>query len=191
MLRKFISFIFPYIKPVLRISLTLFYDSKYLRGRHFDETCEGWIWTIKGVWFQKILGFNRRVPWPISPFSTISDVNNIIFHVDDLNNFQSPGCYFQNFAARIVIGEGSYIAPNVGIITANHDINNLSSHLPGEDVIIGNRCWIGMNSVILPGVRLGDRTIVGAGSVVTRSFPDGNCIIAGVPAKVIKSLSSS
>lgn len=45
-----------------------------------------------------------------------------------------------------------------------------------------------MNAVILPGVHLGDHTIVGAGSVVTRSFPEGNIIIAGVPAKKIKDL---
>lgn len=45
-----------------------------------------------------------------------------------------------------------------------------------------------MNSVILPGVILGDRTIVGAGSVVNKSFPEGNVIIAGVPAKIVKHL---
>jgi acetyltransferase-like isoleucine patch superfamily enzyme len=60
--------------------------------------------------------------------------------------------------------------------------------LPGKDVIIGKKCWIGMNSVILPGVCLGDHTIVGAGSVVTKSFPDGNCIIAGNPARIIRVL---
>jgi len=50
---------------------------------------------------------------------------------------------------------------------------------------LGERCWIGMNSIILPGVRLGDGTIVGAGSVVTHSFPGGQVMIAGNPAKII------
>ena len=45
-----------------------------------------------------------------------------------------------------------------------------------------------MNSVVLPGVHLGNNTIVGAGSVVTKSFMDGNCIIAGNPARIIKRL---
>ena len=45
-----------------------------------------------------------------------------------------------------------------------------------------------MNSVILPGVTLGEHTVVGAGSVVTKSFPDGHCVIAGNPAIIIRSL---
>lgn len=54
--------------------------------------------------------------------------------------------------------------------------------------MIGRNCWIGMNAVILPGVKLGDYTIVGAGAVVTHSFPEGYCVIGGVPAKKIKDL---
>ena len=45
-----------------------------------------------------------------------------------------------------------------------------------------------MNSVVMPGVTLGPRTIVGAGAIVTKSFPEGYCIIAGIPAKKIKDL---
>lgn len=50
---------------------------------------------------------------------------------------------------------------------------------------IGNDCFIGIRSIILPGVTLGDQTIVGAGSVVTKSFPEGHVVIAGNPAKVL------
>ena len=53
-------------------------------------------------------------------------------------------------------------------------------------MFIDDYCWVGQRTVIIPGVRLGKRTIVGAISVVTKSFPDGYCVIAGNPAKVIK-----
>ena len=60
--------------------------------------------------------------------------------------------------------------------------------MDARDVIIGEKCWIGMNCVVLPGVTLGDHTIVGAGAVVTKSFKDGYCVIAGNPAKKIKDI---
>ena len=53
---------------------------------------------------------------------------------------------------------------------------------------IGDYSWRGMNSVITAGVELGPRTIVAAGAVVTKSFPEGFCVLAGVPAKKIKDL---
>lgn len=177
-----------FVRKMFIFLLSFFYDKKYLRGKYFEEFDMGFKWALKGIIYQKIFRFNSNIPWPMSPFSFIFEPKNLEFHVDDLNNFQSFGCYFQNFKAKIVIGKGSYIAPNVGIITANHDIYNLDKHDSGKDVIIGNNCWIGMNSVILPGVVLGDRTIVGAGSVVTKSFEEGNCVIAGNPAKIIKKL---
>lgn len=77
-------------------------------------------------------------------------------------------------------------ANNVGTITENHNFLDLDRHLPGKDIIIGDRCWIGMKRVVLPGVILGEGTIVGAGAIVTKSFIDGNCVVAGNPAKVIK-----
>lgn len=176
------------IRVMLKSFFSLFYKKKYLNGKWFDYYFGGFNWALKGILYQKILRFNAHIPWPVSPLTYIFRSENIFFHIDDLNNFQSPGCYFQNFKGKIYIGKGTYIGPNVGIITANHDIYNLDKHEEGKDVIIGKNCWIGMNSIILPGVVLGDKTIVGAGSVVTKSFPEGNVVLAGNPARVIKNL---
>ena len=165
------------------------YDKKYLTSRWFYSKwhgigAQGWEWVLKEISLGK-LRQGRKVVWPSSPLCTIVGEGNIYFDPDDLNNFQSPGCYFQ-CAGDIILGRGTYIGPNVGIITSNHDISDLNKHLAPQNVVIGENCWIGMNSVILPGVRLGNRTIVGAGSIVTKSFLEGNCIIAGNPAKIIK-----
>lgn len=59
-----------------------------------------------------------------------------------------------------------------------------------KEVVIGNDVWIGTRVIILPGVTIGDHSIIGAGAVVTKSFPDYS-IIGGVPAKLIKSRISS
>lgn len=166
----------------------LFYSREYLRGRWFDERAMGWKWMWRGLLFQKLMGFNRHLPWPCSPHVTVSNPRNIVFDPDDLNNFHSFGVYYQNFAGRIVLGKGTYIAPNVGIITSNHVPGRLDEHLPGKDVVLGEGCWIGMNAVLLPGVALGANTVVGAGAVVTKSFPEGDLVIAGNPARPIRSL---
>lgn len=80
----------------------------------------------------------------------------------------------------IYIGDDSMITAGVTILT--HD------HCRGikADTIIGKDCFIGVRSMILPGVHIGNGVIVGAGSVVTKDVPD-NCIVVGNPAKVIKS----
>lgn len=163
--------------------LRLFYDKKYLSGKYFDyPSFMGHRYAWKFFVFQKFFRYNANIKWPVSPYSIISCSNNIEFDPDDMQNFWHYGCYYQNFSAKIIIGKGTYIAPNVGLITANHDKSNLDEHDSGQDITIGENCWIGMNSVILPGVTLGDRTIVGAGSIVTKSFLEGNCIIVGNPA---------
>lgn len=170
------------------------YDRKYLSGNYFSGkyggiTAVGWRWAVYDGLSRIFLGTNRGVPYPISPKMCLVNPRDIHFCVDDLNNFQSPGNYYQAAqGAKIVIGKGCWIAPNVGLITTNHDINNPENHVRGRDIILGEKCWIGMNSVILPGTVLGSHTTVGAGSVVTHSFPDGFCVIAGNPAKMISSI---
>lgn len=177
------------VTPVLRAVASIWFDKRYLRGRYFDCSLTGWGWAARGVLLQKFLGFNRHVPWPISPANAVDDPSGVIFHPDDLNNFMHHGCYYSNVGGgKIVIGKGTLIAPNVGIITTNHRIDDVARHDEPRDVIIGERCWIGMNAVILPGVRLGDNTVVAAGAVVSRSCPDGWCVLAGVPARPVRSI---
>ena len=79
----------------------------------------------------------------------------------------------------IYIGEGTRVLNGAMILT--HDAcRDLKA-----DTIIGKNCVIGVRSIILPGVKVGDSSIVGAGSVVTKDVPD-HCIVAGNPAKVIR-----
>jgi hypothetical protein len=181
--------LFSRLAAFLRFFGGLVYDRRYLVGIYFDDSFVGWKWVLRGILFQKILKFNRQIPWPVSPLHVVSTGRNLRFHPDDINMFnEMTGKYFQNFSAPITIGRGTWIASNVGIITANHDPSDLSRHLPGRPVELGECCWIGMNAVILPGVTLGPHTVVGAGSVVTHSFPDGYCVIAGNPARLMRTL---
>lgn len=142
--------------------------------------------TWKIIFFQKVLKFNKHCNWPVHFTSTVTNSENIIIGID-VNPGYSSGCYIQSFG-KIEIGDYTQIASNVGIITSNHIPENNKIHTLPKNVKIGKYCWLGMNSVILPGVILGDFTIVGAGAVVTKSFKEGYCIIAGNPAKVIKYL---
>lgn len=173
----------------------LFYDKSFLIGRWFDGKCkglcaDGWRWVVHDINSRLLFGENKGVKFPVGHGCRVVHPDNIIFHPDDLNNFQSSGTYYQAIG-KISLGKGTFIAPNVGLITANHDYCNLDKHSSPKDICIGNNCWIGMNSVILPGVVLGDHTVVGAGSVVTHSFPAGQCIIAGNPARIIRAIDSS
>lgn len=92
--------------------------------------------------------------------------------------------------AEVKIGDNVFIGPNVNIYAATHPIDkerrnqNLEKGVP---VTIGNSVWIGGNVTILPGVTIGDNTVVGAGSVVTKSLP-ANVVAAGNPCKVIKTI---
>lgn len=166
------------------------YDKKYLTGCEFDRWhfTEGWRWVLR-YWFgQKIMGKNRHVPWPVPPHVCIGVPENIIFDPDDMRNFHTTGNYFQGLGAKVIIGKGSRVAAGTGFITANHDFQDIHTAQAGKDIVLGENCWVGMNAVILPGVHLGPHTMVGAGSVVTKSFPEGNCVIVGNPAKKIRDL---
>jgi len=141
--------------------------------------------TFKIFVFQKIFGFNRRANWPVHFTSRVGIPKNIKVGISSAPGFM-PGCYIQGIGG-VEIGDYCIVAPNVGIISSNHDLYNFKVNNKGP-VKIGNYCWLGMGSVVLPNVILGDFTIVAAGSVVTKSFPEGHCVIGGNPAKMIKKL---
>lgn len=126
---------------------------------------------------------NKKIYWPVHKNSIVN--GNVTIGINSSVG-ATPGCYIQGIG-KVEIGNYTILAPNVGIISSNHDKYDYRKHVKGE-VIIGNYCWIGMNSTILPGVTLGDHTIVAANSVVTKSFDQGYCIIGGNPAKIIQYL---
>ncbi len=174
-----------------QIFIFFFYDRKYFTGEWFEGRygrilAPGWKWVYYDGMSRLFQGTNKDVPWPVCGSSRVIGWENIEFHPDDLRNFQNIANYYQALDSHIIIGKGTWIATGVGIIASNHDLNDPNKRGKGEDVLIGEKCWIGMNAVILPGVELGAHTIVGAGAVVTKSFPTGNCVIAGNPARIIK-----
>ncbi len=178
------------LKPVrfiLRCFFSLFYNKKYLKGLYFDKKCMGWLWALRSI-PGRLFGENRKVPWPVHPRTIVAGSERIHFDPDTLHVFQVPGCYWQAHDATITVGKNCHVAPNVGIITTNHDIYHPEQHVEGKDVVISDDCWIGMNSVVLPGVFLGKHTIVAAGATVTKSFPEGYCVVGGTPARIIKLL---
>lgn len=79
----------------------------------------------------------------------------------------------------IHIGEETYLAS--GSIIFSHDYSR-ALHC---DTVIGKRCFIGANAIIMCGIHIGDSVIVGSGAVVTKDVPS-NCIVAGNPARIIK-----
>lgn len=173
-----------YFPKINRFFLKLFYKEEFLTGKHFDESRFGFVWAWRGI-LRSFKLKRRGIYFPVGKNTRVTNGKNLDFDVSSMNVFQQPGCFYQNYEAKITIGKDVHIAANVGVITQNHNPMNPDEHLPAKDVHIGNNCWIGMNAVILPGVTLGDYTTVGAGSVVTHSF-EGNCVVAGNPARIIK-----
>lgn len=140
-----------------------------------------------GVWLinlivQRIFRVNSTIPWMVHYTSTA--IGKITIGRNVWKSFAvSGGCYIQGMNG-VFIDDDVIIAPSVTIISANHNPTDISKWIKTEPVRIGKRCWIGANAVILPGVQLGDGVIVGAGAVVTKSFPSG-AVVGGVPAKII------
>ncbi|MFC4209937.1 acyltransferase [Pedobacter lithocola] len=103
--------------------------------------------------------------------------------------FASPG----DNGRGIIIEDDVLVGSGVHCYTGNHTFKNLNipiidqGHDESKEVVLRKGCWIGANAILLAGVIIGENSVVAAGSVVTKSIP-GGVVVAGVPAKIIKSI---
>lgn len=103
------------------------------------------------------------------------------------NVFINSCCNFQD-QGGVTIGDGSLIGHKAVFATLNHGLapEDRSTLYPSP-IVIGKNVWVGASATILPGVTVGDNAIIAAGAVVTKDVP-ANTVVAGVPAKVIRTL---
>jgi acetyltransferase-like isoleucine patch superfamily enzyme len=116
----------------------------------------------------------------------IIDKPNFVF----INNNTHIGqyCHFRG-GGKIIIGQWCQIASFCIITSAGHKIANgkFYNNVFYKDIEIGDNVWIGTNAIILPGIKIGNNSVIGAGSVVTKNV-FSNTVVAGVPAKIIRNI---
>lgn len=143
-----------------------------------------------------------RLPWPYiklaekcrkNLYSKLKHLKNKQFNFDfycALGNLYGDDVWFTNTYildyAPVYFGNHVAIGPDVKIITSWHETTNFNI-VKALPIIIEDNVWITMNSIILPGVTIGKNSIIGAGSIVTKSIPP-NSLAAGNPAKVVKQI---
>lgn len=121
------------------------------------------------------------------------------FYCDYGFNIEVGKNFFANYnctildVGKVIIGDNCQLAPNVAIYTAGHPVHpdtRNSRYEYGIGVTIGDNCWIGGNTVICPGVHIGNNVVIGAGSVVTKDIPDW-VVAGGNPCKVIREITEA
>lgn len=121
------------------------------------------------------------------------------FYCDYGSHIEVGKNFFANYnctildVAKVTIGDNCQMAPNVAIYTAGHPIHpdtRNSGYEYGIEVSIGDNVWIGGNTVICPGVHIGNNVVIGAGSVVTKDIPDWT-VAAGNPCHVIRQITEN
>lgn len=105
------------------------------------------------------------------------------------NFFANTNCVILD-EAKVTFGDNVFIAPHCGFYTAGHALDVEQRNMGLEiafPITIGNNVWIGGNVCVLPGVSIGDNTVIGSGSVVTKDIP-ANVVAVGNPCHVIRKI---
>ncbi len=101
------------------------------------------------------------------------------------------GCIILD-CAEVTIGSHTLLGPNVGLYAANHSIDateRINGGCQGKPIHIGKNVWLGGDVKVVPGVSIGDNTIIGTGSIVTKDIPS-NVIAVGNPCHVIREITN-
>ncbi len=118
------------------------------------------------------------------------------------SNFGGKHCHLGNFVyanfnltcvddTHIYIGDHTLLGPNVVLATAGHPIQpslREKGYQFNKPIHIGKNCWLGAGVIVLPGVSIGDNSVIGAGSTVTKDIPP-NVVAVGTPCKVLRPIS--
>jgi maltose O-acetyltransferase len=123
-------------------------------------------------------------------FSSVTIMGNIQVAVGS-NTFIGHETVITGGMARISIGSDCDISDRVSIFCGTHEIDVAGPRSAGpgmgKDIVIGNGVWLGFGCMVLPGVTIGDKAIIGAGCVVSKNVPE-NCIVIGNPMRILRKI---
>lgn len=186
-----------FLKPFLKDSYGLVFVGSNVKVRHANQLSAG-----KNLILEDNVSINALSANGINLGSDVSIARDSILFCTGIIAQKGTGITIGDrtgISARaylagqggITIGNDVIFGPNVLVFSENHNFSNLHLTIKEQGVnknavFIGNNCWIGGGVTILAGVTIGNGCVIAAGSVVTKSVP-ANSIVAGVPAKIIKS----
>lgn len=163
----------------LAIYYAIFYNLPHSRFLSFTSTWR--VWYVSKI--LKLMPYDKRSKIEYNVY--LSNANGISI---------GKNCRINEnvFIQQATIGNSVLIAPNVAILSVSHNHENIQIPIIDQGdsepnpPIIEDNVWLGRNVVVMPGIRIGEGAIVGAGAVVTKDVPPF-AIVGGVPAKLIKS----
>ena len=172
------------------------------QGKLFTDYCEG-LPADRANAKRRMFAFNQMGPDQIEERMKLADeifgkkctswIEPPIYFCYGTNIELGEGCYINfncNFVddGKITIGNKVMFGPNVTIATVGHPLNpNYREYMYTDPVVIKDNCWIGASVTILPGVTIGENTVIGAGSVVTTDIP-ANSLAVGNPCRVLREI---
>ena len=166
----------------------IIYKMNGLRRPHF-KLSERYILKLNKIPLIRNIFFIKNIIYKILKLPKTTSINNNFYLSAPTlvvgKNVGLADTFIIAYAPIIIGNNCSFSFKNI-ILTSTHDFSDFSTVI-AKPVIIGNNVWVTSNVTILPGVIIGDNTVIGAGSVVTNNIPS-NVFAAGNPCKVIKNI---